>query len=71
MPRRIYTSLATTDHNIKMLSKIAPFIAKSVYLKLICDLISLLIFKRIQQTIGYLQAILMLYNMHSQYLILH
>ena len=36
---------ATADHNIKMFSKIAAFLQNQFYKKLICDLISQLIFK--------------------------
>ena len=42
---RLTQMFATADHNIKMLSKIATFLQNRFAKKLICDLISQLIFK--------------------------
>ena len=44
-PVRLTQMFATADHNIKMFSKIAPFLQNLFIKKLISDLISQLIFK--------------------------
>ena len=46
-----------------MLSKIKPFLQNQFIKKLICDLISQLIFKIFQQIKGYFKAIPIVYNM--------
>ena len=56
---------ATADHNIKMFSKIATFLQSQFIEKLICDLISQLIFKLFTQIKGYFKAISMVYNMYK------
>ena len=43
---RLMQIFATADHNMNMLSKIATFLQNQFNKKLICDLISQLIFKR-------------------------
>ena len=54
---RLTQMFATTDHNIKMFTKIAPFLQNQFTKKLIYDLISQLIFKLFLQIKGYFNAI--------------
>ena len=67
MPRTINTNLATADHIMKAFSQIAPFLQSQLNKKLICDLISQLIFKLFQQIQDYFKTILIVYNMCNYY----
>ena len=62
---RLTQMFATADYNIKMFSKIAPFLQNQFIKKLICDLISQLIFNFFQQIKGYLNAMLIVYNIYN------
>ena len=59
---RLTQNFVTADYNIKMFSKIAPFLQNQFTKKMICDLISQLIF-RVYSIKDYFNAIPVVYNM--------